>query len=103
MPELFPSVAFGWEGKVGAERVGGDGGQVPAFDGVVGSCSLLLPLFHPKYVLGHSGSFVPPCGHVEADIDDVCIIDDVAVVGQVVDDMSRDDLVVVSVGVLDLN
>ena len=66
------------------ERAGGDGGQLPVFDGAVGSCSLLLPLFHMKDVLRYARSFVSPLGHSEVDINDVCIVEAVAVFGQVI-------------------
>ena len=78
--ELVPSLAFGWEGKGGAERVCGNGGRVPAFNGAVGSCSLFLSLFCPKYVLRHARSLVPPRWHGEADINGVCVIKNVTVV-----------------------
>ena len=62
-----------------------------------------MPLFHPKDVLGHAGSFVPPPGHGEADINVVCVVKAVTVVGQVVEDMYHGDFFVVGVGVLELD
>ena len=103
MTELLTSLAFSWEGEGGAERAVGYGSQVPAFDGAVGLCSLILHLFYPTDVLRHAGSLVPPRGHGEADIDSVCIVKDVAVVSQVVKELSCGDLVVVGVKVLELD
>ena len=84
LPEIFPSLTFAWEDEGSAERAGGDGGQLPVFDRAVGSCSLLLPLFHMKDVLRYARSFVSPLGHSEADINDVFIVEAVAVFGQVI-------------------
>ena len=59
-----------------------------------------MSLLHPKDILGHDGSFVPPHWHGEADINGVCVVETITVVVQVVKDMSCGDLVLVSVGVL---
>ena len=98
--ELVPSLTIGWEGEGSTKRAFGDGGQVPAFNGEVGTCSLILYSFLPKYVLGHAGSFVPPYWHGKADIDGVCVIKTITVVGQVVEDLSHSDIVVVGFGIL---
>ena len=93
--ELFPSLTLGWEGEGGAEIVCGDGVQVSAFNEAVGACSLILSLFHPKDLIRNAGSFIPPRCHIEEDVDSVYVVDIVTVGGQVVEEISCGDLVVV--------
>ena len=97
--ELVPNLALGWEGEGSAERLCGDSGQVPTFNGAIGECSLLLYLFNTKDVIGHARSFLPPRCHGKADINGVCVVKTVTDVGHVVE-LFSDDLVVVGVGVL---
>ena len=56
---FYGAFALVWEGKGNRERACGNSGQVCAFNGEVGACSLLLSLLHPKDVLNHTDSFVP--------------------------------------------
>ena len=66
-------------------------------------CSLLLSLLHLKNVLRHASSFISPRWYGEADIDGVFVVDTVAAVGEVVDEMSCGDLIVVCVGLFELD
>ena len=66
-------------------------------------CSLLLSLLHPKDVLRHARSFISPRWQVEADIYSVCVVDTVVVVGEVVEELSCGDLIVVCVGLFELD
>ena len=81
----------------------GNGVQVIAFNGTVCSCSPIFSLFNPKDVLGHAVSFVPPHWHGEPYINGVCVVEAITVVVQVVEDISCGDIVLVGIGVLELD
>ena len=62
----------------------------------------LSPL-HLKEVFGHAENFVPPRWYGETDIDDVCVVNPVIVVGELVKDLSCGDLVAICDGVLGID